>query len=209
MSEKKIDNMTLWDAVAESDTKSLKQVGKRGGFTAISAQYQIKKATELWGPYGASWGLFECQFSMIQDANGNNTEMTLDAVFTYPGFAAPVTFPISCDMPYVPGNETRKKLMTDATTKALSKLGFNADVFMDLLAWDGNKYVKKVEPIDKLHTLMEESNVTDEQVNAALIAGKRMREGQTYSELPDATLLNITNPNVWPRLVAFIEKGEE
>jgi hypothetical protein len=39
-------------------------------------------------------------------------------------------------------DECYKKIQTDALTKALSRLGFNADIFMGL--WDDNRYVEQV-----------------------------------------------------------------
>lgn len=152
------DNMKLWAAVEQTDPQYTKKVATRGGFTAIGAQYQIKMATEQWGPYGYAWGVNNCIYSMICDKDGHPIEMALDAVFYYPpnphvamptpkpGDPIPAShkgvFSISTDMAYKPGNDTRKKLLTDLTTKALSKLGFNADVFMG--KFDDNKYLEAI-----------------------------------------------------------------
>ena len=134
------DSMWLWKQVEESNPATLKQVRKRGGFTAIAAQAQIKRATELWGPYGHRWGLRDLVWSHFFNED-RIIGLMLEATFYYPvetpsGHEA--QFQIASDMPYAPENETTKKLMTDVTTKALSKLGFNADVFLGL--WDDNRY---------------------------------------------------------------------
>ena len=51
------DNMKLWNAVSKSDKQYLKKVsfGKRS-FTAIDPQYQVRSATEQFGPVGQGWG---------------------------------------------------------------------------------------------------------------------------------------------------------
>tara|TARA_Y100000310_G_scaffold280644_1_gene300517 strand:+ start:603 stop:1253 length:651 start_codon:yes stop_codon:yes gene_type:complete len=130
------DNMKLWNAVCTTPPEHTKRVNQRGGFTAIGAQWQIQQATELWGPYGANWGMGALEWGTITDAAGNVVEVTLNAMFQYPNGS----FPIGTDAAFRPGNDTRKKLLTDATTKALSKLGFSADVFLG--KYDDNKYVQ-------------------------------------------------------------------
>lgn len=129
------DNMKLWNSVSETDPNTTKEVSQRGGFTSICAQAQIKRATELWGPYGTTWKIRDCVWRMISDADGTPLELTLDAVFEYPMGS----FEISSDTAFRAGNDSRKKLLTDVTTKSLSKLGFNSDVFEGL--FDDNKYV--------------------------------------------------------------------
>ena len=42
------NNMALWNSVCETDPQFTKSVNQRGGFTAIGAQSQIMKATEVW-----------------------------------------------------------------------------------------------------------------------------------------------------------------
>lgn len=127
-------NMELWDSVCETDPAITKHVSQRGGFTAICAQVQLKAATRKWGPYGSTWGVQGLQFTEYSES-GKPIEVMLSGTFWYPGGE----FPIATDMAYKPGNDTRKKLLTDLTTKALSKLGFNSDVFEG--KFDDNKYV--------------------------------------------------------------------
>lgn len=132
------DTMELWDSVCETDPGTTKKVTQRGGFTAIDAHAQIKRATELWGPYGDKWGLGGLEWSYVMGTVGP-IAVNLDAVFFCPN--APKGFQISGDMDYSPKNDTRKKLQTDLTTKALSKLGFNADVFLG--KFDDQRYVNE------------------------------------------------------------------
>ena len=137
------NNLALWESVEKTDPAITKRVryGKKNPreFTAICAQSQKKTATRIWGPFGKTWGLKDLRWSQMTGPDGTILEVTLDAVFWYPGGQ----FPISSDIAYHPGNDTRKKLRTDALTKALSDLGFNADVFMG--RFDDNKYVAEME----------------------------------------------------------------
>ena len=134
------DPMEIWDANKITDETNefgkptTKHVNQRGGFTAIDAQYQIHRATRFWGPIGRAWGLKGDTYGYVRNAAGEPIELWYEAVFWYEGGE----FPISSDIAYRVGNESRKKVRTDSLTKALSQLGFSADVFMG--AFDGNRY---------------------------------------------------------------------
>jgi len=167
----KKDNMELWEQVCVTDPAITKRVNTRGGFTAIDAQAQIKRATELWGPYGSAWGVRDCVYMFFPDEQ----EITLSAIFFYPNEAwgQEGIFEIATDMIYKPGNDSRKKLLTDLTTKALSKLGFNSDVFEG--KFDDNKYIAALkngkpiaepepinqEQIDEIETLKEKAGIDE------------------------------------------------
>ena len=45
-------NLELWKSVETTDPEFTKKVNQRGGFTAIAAQSQLMKATEVFGPFG-------------------------------------------------------------------------------------------------------------------------------------------------------------
>ena len=113
------ENMELWKQVEKTDPSLTKQVQQRGGFTAVCAQAQVKKATEMFGKYGKGWGLKNCKYEII----GN--EIIFDAVF----YAGDSEFEMTVDMIYKAGQDCRKKLRTDAQSKSLSLLGFNSDIF--------------------------------------------------------------------------------
>ena len=161
--EEATDNFRIWKQVDITDPKHTKKVNQRGGFTAICAQYQMQVATGLWGPYGTTWGVKNCKYSYLQDTNKENEkiiiEVCLDAVFYYPEGE----FEIGCDIAYRPGNDSKKKLLTDLTTKALSKLGFSADVFMG--GFDDNKYIS---PTSTGHVDVPRSKEIPPTKNAAL-----------------------------------------
>lgn len=136
-----MSNMDLWNSVCKTDPAMTKRVSQKGGFTAIDAQYQLRIATELWGPYGGNWGVKDCVYGYLnnwEDNSGTISEVWLEALFYYPGGE----LEISTDTAYRKGGDSRKKLLTDLTTKSLSKLGFNADVFEG--KFDDNKYVAEM-----------------------------------------------------------------
>jgi hypothetical protein len=132
------DNMKLWDQVCTTDPDTTRRVTQRGGFTAIDAQAQLKRATEVFGPYGTEWGLYQLVYHTLRDGDGNTIEMNLTALFKYPGGE----FPMSSSMRYRPGDDCHKKLLTDLRSKCLSTLGFNSDVFEG--KFDDNKYVESL-----------------------------------------------------------------
>jgi len=162
MSEDKKDNMKLWKQVCRTDPAITKKIeyGKRK-FTAIDAQAQIKRATELWGPYGSTWVVDSCTYEFLGE------DVMLQAIFHYPGGE----FDMATDMKFKAGNDTCKKLLTDLTTKALSKLGFNSDVFEG--KFDDNKYVAELKngnqpvPISKaqLKSILQLMNETETDPN--------------------------------------------
>jgi hypothetical protein len=135
------NNLDLWNQVCTTNPNHTKKVNQRGGFTAISAMYQLQTATDVWGSYGSTWGIKNCKYEYIRDAKNNIIELVLEAIFYYPSGE----FEISTDIRYAAGQDCRKKILTDLTTKALSKLGFNADVFLG--KYDDNKYIKQVQEI--------------------------------------------------------------
>ena len=142
MSDEWNANLHIWNKVEKTDPKHTKAVsyGTRK-FTAIDAQYQILRATEVFGPVGEGWG-YECEHS-IQDGLA-----VCDVRLWYGGTKRQTFGPVRGMSAVRPkdknGNERldddcAKKAMTDALTKALSHLGFSADVFLG--KFDDNKYV--------------------------------------------------------------------
>ena len=164
--DKKADNMKLWEQVCTTDPAITKKINVRGGFTAIAAQAQIKRATELWGPYGGKWGVKNCTHTHLFETEGRKiSEVMLTGIFYYPDGE----FEIATDIKFVVGGDSAKKLLTDLTTKALSKLGFNSDVFEG--KFDDNKYVESL----KNGNLQPES-ITKDQIE---IIGQLMEETET------------------------------
>lgn len=135
------DNLELWNAVSKTDPKYTKQVNQRGGFTAVAANSQIMAATKQFGPIGVGWG-YDASAPIFAPQDLIMVPVTLwhgdRANFFGPehGCAELVSSKGRVD------SDAPKKATTDALTKLLSRLGFNADVFLGL--YDDNKYVEAV-----------------------------------------------------------------
>jgi len=135
------DNLRIWSKVEKTNPAHTKKVNQRGGFTAISAAYQILAATEQFGPIGEGWG-YE----------------TGDPTISHDLIIVPVTLwhgnrenrfgpMLGCeelkDSKGRVDSDAPKKAVTDGLTKLLSQLGFNADVFLG--KYDDSKYVAQME----------------------------------------------------------------
>jgi len=170
--------MELWDKVCKTNPAHTKDANVRGNkITAIAPQSQIMAATEQFGPYGTAWGFKHIDHSMLNDVG----MAMIKGVFYYPGGEFPITSSISL---YKDGARTKpdadfaKKLETDALTKALSKLGFNADVFMGM--FDDNKYVQeRQQEENESYNLSEVIKTNQRSIDA-------IKEGITSGELSTA-----------------------
>jgi len=145
-------NLKLWKAVEETDPNHTKKVTFGANFTSINATYQIMNATEQFGTYGNLWGIESIEYEYIDLVN-EQIMVLAKAIFRYPIDANLIaTFPISSTIMMQEyskkwkslqvDDEWAKKIETDITTKALSKLGFNADVFLGM--YDDNKYINSL-----------------------------------------------------------------
>jgi len=136
------DNMKIWDAVSKTDPRHTKQVSFGRKFTAIDAQYQIQMATEQFGPVGQGW-FYTVEYSELLIPNGGPIFQFADVTLSWEGWKyGPVR---GCNMLVNDkgkiDEDAPKKALTDGLTKALSHLGFNADVFLG--KFDDNKYVQQ------------------------------------------------------------------
>jgi len=146
-------NLALWESVEKTDPKHTRKtkIGQMD-ITAIAPQQQRKAATAKFGPYGIGWGLREERFLYLDFDNGTKLA-TFSAYFWYIWNGEEGSFPVTSNVKvcYITkqgsgylaiDDEYAKKAQTDALTKGLSFLGFNADVFMGL--YDDNKYVNRM-----------------------------------------------------------------
>lgn len=134
------DNMRIWAQVDKTNPAHTKQVNQRGGFTAVSANYQIMRATEVFGPVGIGWG-YETGEPIFHDT------LMFVPVTLWHGDRSNTFGPIYGCEEWKDGkgridSDVSKKAMTDGLTKGLSQLGFNADVFLG--KFDDQKYVNQV-----------------------------------------------------------------
>lgn len=163
MTEKKKEkpnNNIIWDEVVHTDPNFTKNFKGKGGFsgTSINAQYNIKRATNLFGPNGKGWGvtiLTEEYKEGHPIAFAENGEITCKTIIhiakvsvwykldgekyeTSPQFGQ-TTFVGSNKYGIYTDEEAPKKTITDAMNKCLALLGFGADIFLGM--YDDNKYI--------------------------------------------------------------------
>ena len=136
------ENMKLWKAVEKTNPKYTKQVGFGRKFTSVNAQSQVMSATEQFGAIGKGWGIENEFFNpTIEGMIGYTAE------FWWKDSEGKHSFNINSSISTHSkagklDDECYKKVSTDALTKGLSKLGFNADIFLGL--WDDNRYVSQM-----------------------------------------------------------------
>ena len=153
-------NLAIWNQVCQTEPQFTKPFSRAGGFrgTAIDAMYNIFRATELFGPLGISWGYEILSEQVLEGASLKDRstgeivgyekihEMKLHLWFIHNGevgsltTSGATTLVTSNKYGLVTDEEAVKKSLTDALTKALSWLGFSADVHMGL--YDDVKYVQ-------------------------------------------------------------------
>jgi len=138
------NNLQLWNKVEKTNPKYTKQANVGGNkITSISPQYQIMNVTEQFGSYGKSWGFknIELDYTLASEFN----LIVFKGTFFYPDGEFPIINSIKMFMDNAKtkiDDNFAKKLETDALTKAISKLGFNADIFMG--KFDDTRYLAEV-----------------------------------------------------------------
>lgn len=176
-------NMKIWDQVSVTDPEFTKESGFGRKFTSISPQYQLREATKVFGPYGKGFGFESCDIELIGDDLAKIA--FVKAVFFYVDSDGRHTFPINNTWSAMAGSAKKntlhidedfaKKAETNTMSKALSKLGFSADVFMG--QFDDHEYVSMVSnqsAIDKA-----EDKIAKEEELAAEYREKCAKEIET------------------------------
>jgi hypothetical protein len=141
-------NLILWDSVEKTDPARTKNFSRGGGFkgTATNFTYNMKRATEKFGPCGIGYGwnvidekyqpgagtdvihIVRVKFWYMLDGKRGEVEQFGQTAFVGKNKNGPFT-----------DEEAPKKSITDAVSKCLSYLGFSADIHMGM--YDDNKYV--------------------------------------------------------------------
>lgn len=138
------DNLELWHKVEKTNPKYTKKA-KVGGMniTAIAPQYQIMQVTEQFGVYGKTWGFknIELSYDLVKDYD----MVVFKGTFFFPEGEFEIIN--SCKL-FINNAKTMlddnfaKKIETDTLTKAISKLGFNADIFLG--KFDDVRYLNEI-----------------------------------------------------------------
>ena len=155
------ENLELWHKVEKTNPKYTKQANVGGNkITSIAPQYQIMNVTEQFGSYGKTWGFknIELDYTLVPEFN----LIVFKAIFFYPDGEFPTINSIKMFMDNAKlkiDDNFAKKLETDTLTKAISKLGFNADIFMG--KFDDTRYLAEVtkefaEPTKVIENISEE-----------------------------------------------------
>lgn len=137
-------NLELWKKVEKTNPKYTKQANVGGNkITSIAPQYQIMNVTEQFGSYGKTWGFknIELDYTLVPDFN----LIVFKAIFFYPEGEFPTINSIKMFMDNAKtkiDDNFAKKIETDTLTKCISKLGFNADIFMG--KFDDTRYLAEV-----------------------------------------------------------------
>jgi len=150
-----MNNLTLWDSVSRTDPKHTK-IAKKGqfSFTSISPVSQFKEATKAFGIQGIGWGVVVDSEKFQKETFEETIILTYDAVlfFIYDGQRGEIPihaqekacYRTQGEKGYLKiDDEVRKKVVTNAKTKGLSELGFNADIFMGM--FDDSEYRDLIE----------------------------------------------------------------
>ena len=138
------NNLELWHKVEKTNPKYTKQANVGGNkITSIAPQYQIMNVTEQFGSYGKTWGFknIDLDYTLVPEYN----LIVFKAIFFYPDGEFPTINSIKMFMDNAKtkiDDNFAKKLETDTLTKAISKLGFNADIFMG--KFDDTRYLAEI-----------------------------------------------------------------
>ncbi|WP_315768556.1 MULTISPECIES: hypothetical protein [unclassified Bradyrhizobium] len=142
------ENLAIWNEVEQTDPNFTKSFNRGGGFkgTATNATYLIKKATKMFGPIGIGWGwtIVEDKFQPGQDKDVVHI-LRLKLWYMWGDKKGEIehfgqtTFVGKNKNGWYTDEEAPKKSLTDALSKALSTLGFAADIHLGM--YDDNRYV--------------------------------------------------------------------
>lgn len=145
----KENNMIIWNKVEKTTPdQRVKKVGFGADLTSICAYSQIKKATKIWGAMGKGWGY---EYEHTYPVSGTVVShiklwyMEDGAKYTVPSVGEAKLYKDA--QKTKADDDAHKKANTDGITKALSFLGFNADIFTG--SFDGNKYMAEKKEIEK------------------------------------------------------------
>lgn len=194
------NNLSLWKKVEKTNPNYTKKAKVSGvNITAIAPQYQIMQVTEQFGVYGEKWGFKDIKLSY--DLVDRFNMVVFRGTFFFPNGEFEIIN--SCKL-FMDRNNTMiddnfaKKIETDSLTKAISKLGFNADIFMG--KFDDVRYLEELKkefnpptkPIDytkqldnlKSSKTVEEFNKTWASFTSAEQKALQVEATPIYNKIP-------------------------
>lgn len=157
-------NMRIWEQVQTTDTRYTKNAEVGGQkITSLNGTAMVMKATEVFGPVGIGWGwkVLEERFDdghEVFTGEGDKRiclgreighTVKIQLWFTQDGQRGEVEqygctrYQYKTKYGMTTDGEAPKKSLTDAIKKALSMLGFSADVFLGM--FDDVNYVQQLQ----------------------------------------------------------------
>ena len=189
------ENLELWRKVEKTNPKYTKQANVGGNkITSIAPQYQIMNVTEQFGSYGKTWGFknIELDYTLVPEFN----LIVFKAIFFYPDGEFPTINSIKMFIDNAKlkiDDNFAKKLETDTLTKAISKLGFNADIFMG--KFDDTRYLAEItkefaEPAKVIENISDDKflellNQPKETIEKYLLAVEKGTRKATQKQILD------------------------
>lgn len=178
-----MNNLKLWESVEKTDPSATKTTEREGRKqTSIDGYWVFMQATKSFGPMGIGWGFnireerwddgaliqLKTENGGIRLEQSKTHTMIIDFWFMHDGVRG--EFPAIGHTPAIykskygvsDDGEAPKKSLTDAIKKALSFLGFGADIFMG-----------KFEDSEYLEMLKVENEIEKAEDKAAEIELKR------------------------------------
>jgi hypothetical protein len=143
--------LLLWDSVQKTDPAYTKTFNRGYRGTQVTPHYLIRKATELFGPVGIGWGwtIVDSQYlpahQISEHDRAERHVVQVEVWYRWQGERGTVTaygstwVTTKTSRGVTTDEDAEKKSQTDALTKALSYLGFAADVHLGM--YDDAKYV--------------------------------------------------------------------
>jgi len=140
-----VSYVELWDKLGVTDPKHTKAFNRAGGFkgTAIKPQWVLRRLTEVFGPCGKGWGVYEPTFQVVPV--GQEVLVYCTVTGWYGADEARVVgvggdkVAAARSSGVFTDDEAFKKAFTDAIMNAFKFIGVGADVHMGL--FDDSKYV--------------------------------------------------------------------
>ena len=165
-----MSNLELWNSVEKTNPNYTKKANVKGNnITSIAPQFQIMNATEKFGCYGKTWGFKNMSIDYALKDIGM---VAFKANFYYPEGEFEIINSVGLyrdnAMTKIDDNFA-KKLETDTLTKALSKLGFNADIFLG--KFDDIRYLEDVKKEFAKPIPVTKISITQKQVQQAIDKG--------------------------------------
>lgn len=228
-------NMQIWSKVDKTDTRFTKKAKVNGqDITSLSGTAMVMKATELFGPVGIGWGwkIVEERFdegheifigegdkrACIGREIGHTVKIALWFMqedkrgeieqYGCTRYQYKTSYGMTTD------GEAPKKSLTDAIKKALSMLGFSADVFLGL--FDDQDYVKALKDEQAIETaedkVAEEERQKQERLDYIASVIESLKTAKTPKELKsfhDVAVRRLTLRNDTKAVTRIVREYDE